>query len=759
MDINWSVEVSWTNNSQMGFSNSENDPVMNQISDALRRLRTMDREINQNISSVNSSISSLERSRRQERDDAIRRASEQLVLLRARYPRNPQESTESNRSQSRTSAPSSSRSTRNLPTTPRTRNRTVRINSRTSNTSPSLRRSSSRSSLNRSSSSSRLRTSSSSSNLRRSNSRSRLNRSSSSARLRTSSSSSNLRRSSSRSGLNRSSSSTRLRSSNSINRNGRMTNSASSTNLLSRPAWNSSAPTPPPRISRNSSIFRVRRGSESSTPTQSTPVRSSSRTARTRTRLRTNQQNTSHSRNRVVRVPSRRTFTPANRTPVPSSARVVNVSPIRARHLAPPSIDIVPTSTSSILRPPSGPLPSPRSREDLTELNRRNSLNFLRSFNRITDEQWNAPRWTVLERQTRDRFNRPEETEFSNDVLNERHTRRAVELSLLTAQNQLPSKFHVLNLPSRKELQETQINYAHLGKVVSNDILPEAPSDATLDDFIDILTISQAFASLPIVIEDEGELITRRPFIINTLDRVHDLLDFQAPQNSSPENRAKIKQKLHIQKMMKHIIDALKKENIRIEGLSQSEKRQAKVDFTEKMKTFFQDLGHAALHCNDRIKQECELMVGDLFSDYSPSTETLEDKILRKIQVFRNNVFKEAVILSCRNLNEVDISSTIEYYQDKLKDEFGLASSTGTEWSHLIHPNLSEKIRKNFYKMYTPKSLVNAIKESCQFGELFKWFEERYDVQGLGFEVSNENCDNLKDEALLFILHKLKIVL
>jgi hypothetical protein len=681
--------VSWNNNNPYSYSsrdpyssNANDNATMRQITNALSLLRTMSND----LSEIDNSIGNIQRQRSQiEREEVLRRAREQLTLLRASNPRRSQPTSESSNS---LTLPSSTRS-RVVPLSPSQISRVRNPSSSRNRNAP----------IN-SDSSSRSGSSSSSSNLRRSSSRTRLRRSSSRSRLRNSTSSSRLR------------------------------NNPSPSRPIVHPAWDSSAPTPPPRTYRHRSNLNTVSTSVSSPQVNS--VRARPRTAR-RNVIRSNS---------IIRVPPR---------------RIINVSPILSRRNSPAPIIIVPESIPSRLF--RTPAPSPRSNAMLTDVNRRNSLNFVEALRNTTAEQWNSPVWTTLEKQEEDQFNRPQGDDFSDDVIFERETRRAVELSELTTRNELPSTFTVLNLPSSKEVQQAQINYSHLKITVASDILPDAPVDATLDDFAEILTISQAFAGLPNIIEDEDNTITRRTFIINTLGRLGEILNYETPQNLSPSRQAKAKQIKAIQKMMKHIIDALKKENLRIEDLPLSEKGQAKIDFADKMKTYFQDLGHAAIHCNDRIKQECELIVGDLFSDYSPTTETLEDKIMRKIQVFRNNTFKEAVIAVCRGRANTDISSTIEYYQNELKEELGLASSSGTEWSHLIDHNLGNDIRNKFYTTYTPQAMISSLKDSCKYGDLFKWFEDRYQVQGLGFEVSNDDCDGLKSEAIHFILHKMKIVL
>ncbi|MGK0183427.1 MAG: hypothetical protein ACI9YB_002740, partial [Halioglobus sp.] len=355
---------------------------------------------------------------------------------------------------------------------------------------------------------------------------------------------------------------------------------------------------------------------------------------------------------------------------------------------------------------------------------------------------------------------------YSDGVEESRKLRFAVEVSCHNKDGSEPSKYNEVILPTKFELIESQFDYSHIEHRLETDEIPDAPSNIEYRDFDRLLLEYEVTATLPEIIEDEGEEYLREQFLDLFKSHIQGFVDYQPVSHVDLTDRKKAQEKkaLKIQKYLKHVIKHFLVEHDKIESLSISEKVAAKEKIKDSLKKHFMNLAHGTLHCSDRIKQESELMYHELCANEMTSSlliETTEHKIFKHIGKFRNEVFKETVAHYARKFPSgrgVDLASSIEYYQNKFGEDLNLRDSDGTEFSSYVNRNLSKKIRKKFYQSYTPKAMVEYLKDNAKYSDFYKWFIDRYDVPGLGFKISNEDCDNLNDEAVVYLLQKIKVV-
>lgn len=361
---------------------------------------------------------------------------------------------------------------------------------------------------------------------------------------------------------------------------------------------------------------------------------------------------------------------------------------------------------------------------------------------------------------------RPKKREYSDEVQESRNLRRAVEISFLNHEDLEPSKYSEMVLPTKAELHESQFDYSHIEHQLRQNEIPDAPGDVAYSDFARILVEYSVPHTLPEIIEDEGEEYSRVQFLSLFESHIQDMIDYRPVSNDDLNDRARAQQSkvLSIQKYLKHVINHFLVENEKIEHLPIAEKAAAREKIKASLTKHFTNLGHGTLHCSDRIKQESELMYHELCGgddSSSEAIETTEDRLFKHIDTFRNEVFKEVVAHYAARYPSrrgVDLASSVEYYQNQFQRELNLRESGGTEYTSYVNTALSQKIRNKFYRRYTPKSMVGYLKENAKYSDLYKWFQERYDVPHLGFKISNEDCDNLNDEAVVYLLQKIRVI-
>ncbi|MFT5319020.1 MAG: hypothetical protein ACI8RA_002290, partial [Chlamydiales bacterium] len=330
---------------------------------------------------------------------------------------------------------------------------------------------------------------------------------------------------------------------------------------------------------------------------------------------------------------------------------------------------------------------------------------------------------------------------YSPLVEERKEIRGALELSEQLEGGIEPGKYTHLLLPSDLELAEAKLNGEHLRcRIVRNEI-HDVPVDSNFIDFMGLFENAGILDELPDSIIDEDFNYAREEYISRFEQRLGPIYN-GSPNSLSGSSQGQVE---GIRKTLKHLYLKLSDELANIQLLEGGHQRNAFEEFKSKIKRYFLELTHGALHCNDRIAQESELVYGEEFRGLNlsiSSTLSVEDKILNHLQSYRDQLFRQVVAEIPRRFprySQMDIATNVQHFQEALGEEFNLSMSTGTIYSAFVCSDAEGIIRSEFNTNYTVPNLLKYLRGNCNFGDLYKWFEERYDVENLGSQISNEN--------------------
>jgi hypothetical protein len=316
-----------------------------------------------------------------------------------------------------------------------------------------------------------------------------------------------------------------------------------------------------------------------------------------------------------------------------------------------------------------------------------------------------------------------------------------------------------LFLPSEDEILTVQVDRSHLEYKFKVSKVPQVSGYFNFDDFMGIFKSVGVLEELNLLILDEEEEFSRQSFIDRFVDRIKPFFQserggFYSIHDEELENIRAILRELHVK-----ISDEL----VNIHSLYGEDHRLAYGKFKTKIKNYFLDLGHAAFHCNDRIKQECELIFNEEFKHLGLHVGliTFKDKIHSYLRNLRDEMFKQIMVefpLKNRGYESMDVATSAQHYQEILHNELSLSRSEGINLPSLVPVRLEMKIKEEFYRNYHGKCIVEYLQENVIYIDLYKWFEERFLPENLGENIFDESRGCISEGAIVCVLREIKVL-
>jgi hypothetical protein len=306
------------------------------------------------------------------------------------------------------------------------------------------------------------------------------------------------------------------------------------------------------------------------------------------------------------------------------------------------------------------------------------------------------------------------------------------------------------------------INPAHYRVNAEPLVVPQAPAINLFDTFAALWSICEGSWPDNFSIQDDSRQVTKNELSAK-LETVFNVL-----QTSPQYNLLTAESTQLLKDVFGHILNSFDERNQQIEKMqNNAARRKALKELQRDLRLFFQRVGVAFNHCNDRTVTTTT----ELYSEYilkkplSPDAREnadLEKHLLNRLQEFRRHQFQDGYHHVDTDMHD---AATERYVKVQLNQELGLgypaAMSANDNFASYAIKSKVPDIKREFEKLYTPERILQHVKQLEKSDGLYmkivNWFETQ-DPPKHASEIYDQDKDEFYDEALIELLEKLHVI-
>jgi hypothetical protein len=314
----------------------------------------------------------------------------------------------------------------------------------------------------------------------------------------------------------------------------------------------------------------------------------------------------------------------------------------------------------------------------------------------------------------------------------------------------------------RPRINDKLINPAHYRIHSEPLVIPQSPAINLFDTYAEFWSICEGTWPENFAIQDDSSRATKEQLAIR-LNQVFTTLQDLPRYNQLTEESTQL-----IKNVFGHIFHNFKERNQQIEQMpSGAQKRNALNNLQRDLRLFFQRVGIAFNHCNDRtvttaIEFYSQYILRKPLDPEARENANLEQHLLKRLQEFRRDQFQAGYHHVDTDMHD---AATERYAKVHLNNEFGLgypaAIGAADNFATYAMPQKVAEIRAEFLKLYTPKAILDHVKQLAKSDNLYmkivNWFETQNPPRRAA-DIYDIDKGEFNDSALMQLLERLHVI-